>query len=115
MPFQTPILKQQLLIQGLLLIFFSYFSAKRGFRGGSRGKESAWNVGDPGSVPGLERSTGEGNDNPLQCSCLGNPMDRVAWWAKVRHVTNSQTQLNTLTLIQNACLVWRQNSLGMCS
>ena len=95
MPYQIPILKQQLLIQRLLWIFFSYFSAKWGFPGGSRGKKkSAWNVGDPGSIPGLERSPGEGNDNPLQCSCLGNPMDRAAWWAQVQRVTNSQTQLS---------------------
>ena len=40
------------------------------------GKESAYNTGDSGSIPGLGRSPGEGNDNPLQYSCLGNPMDR---------------------------------------
>ena len=42
-------------------------------------KASAYNAGDPGSIPGLERSPGEGNDNPLQYSCLENPMDRGAW------------------------------------
>ena len=41
---------------------------------------------DAGSIPGLGRSPGEGNGNPLQCSCLGNPMDRGAWWATVRGV-----------------------------
>ena len=46
-----------------------------GFPSGSDGKGSACNVGDPGSIPGLERSPGEGNGNPLQYSCLGNPMD----------------------------------------
>ena len=46
--------------------------------GGSKGKESACNAGDPGSVPGLGRSPGEGNDNPLQYSCMENPMDRGA-------------------------------------
>ena len=45
------------------------------FPGGSDGKAFAYNVGDPGSIPGLERSPGEGNDNPLQYSCLENPMD----------------------------------------
>ena len=45
----------------------------KGFPGGSDGKESACNVGDPGSTPGLERSPGEGNGNPLQNSCLENP------------------------------------------
>ena len=46
-----------------------------GFPGGSDGKASARNAGDPGSIPGLGRSPGEGNDNPLQHSCLKNPMD----------------------------------------
>ena len=45
---------------------------------GSDGKESACNAGDPGSIPGWERSPGEGNGNPLQYSCLENPMDREA-------------------------------------
>ena len=47
-----------------------------GSPGGSDGKESACNVGDPGSTPGSGRSPGEGNGIPLQCSCLENPMDR---------------------------------------
>ena len=47
--------------------------------GGSDGKASAYNVGEPGSIPGLERSPGEGNDNPVQYSCLENPMDGGAW------------------------------------
>ena len=45
------------------------------FSGSSDGKASACNVGDPGSIPGLRRSPGEGNGNPLQHSCLENPMD----------------------------------------
>ena len=45
------------------------------FPGGSDGKVSAYNVGDPGSIPGLGRSRGEGNGNPLQYSCLENPID----------------------------------------
>ena len=54
-------------------------------------KASAYNVGDPGLIPGSGRSTGEGNGNPLQYSCLGNPMDQGAWqlhsmgWQRVRH------------------------------
>ena len=47
---------------------------------GSDSKVSTYNVGDPGSVPRLERSPGEGNDNPFQYSCLENSMDRGAWW-----------------------------------
>ena len=49
------------------------------FPGGSDGKASAYNTGDPGSVPGSGRSPGERNGNPLQYSCLENPMDRGAW------------------------------------
>ena len=49
------------------------------FPGGSDGKASAYNVGYLGSVPGLRRSPGEGNGNPLQYSCLENPMDGGAW------------------------------------
>ena len=50
-----------------------------GFPGGSDGKAPACNVGDPGLIPGLGRSPGEGNGNPLQHCCLENPMDRGAW------------------------------------
>ena len=49
------------------------------FPGGSDGKASVYNAGDPGSIPGLGRSPGEGNGNPLQYYCLENPMDRGAW------------------------------------
>ena len=61
--------------------------------GGSDNKESACNAGDPGSIPGLRRSPGAGNGNPLQYSCLENPMDRGAWWTILHRVTKSQTQL----------------------
>jgi len=64
------------------------------FTGGSDGKESACNVGDPGSIPGLGRSPGEGTGNPLQYSSLGNPLDRGAWWATVHGVTKSQMRLS---------------------
>ena len=59
--------------------------------GGSDGKESTHNAGDPGSIPGLERSPGEGNDNPLQDSCLKNSMDRGAWGATVNGIAKSWT------------------------
>ena len=49
------------------------------FPGGSNGKASAYKVGDSGLTPGLGRSSGEGDDKPLQYSCLGNPMDGGAW------------------------------------
>ena len=59
--------------------FWGYLVFRRGFPGGSDGKASACNAGDPGSIPGSGRSPGEGNGNPLQQSCLENPMDRGAW------------------------------------
>ena len=49
-------------------------------QGGSDGKASAHNAGDPASIPGSGRYPGEGNGNPLQYSCLENPMDGGAWW-----------------------------------
>ena len=69
-------------------------STNLGFPGGSDSKESACNAGDPGSIPGSGRSPGEGNDNPLQYSCLENLMDRGAWQATVHGVTKNQTQLS---------------------
>ena len=57
-----------------------------GFPGGSDGKQSACNAGDPGSIPRSGGSPREGNGNPLQYSCLGNPMDRGAWRATVHGV-----------------------------
>ena len=59
--------------------------------GVSDSKESACNVGDLGSTPGLERSPREGNDNSLQYSCRENSIDRGAWQATVHEVTKSQT------------------------
>ena len=67
--------------------------------GGSDGKESAYNMGDPGSTPGSGRYPGEGNGNPLQYSCLENPMDGGAWWAAVCGVA----ELNVTELI-SVCL-----------
>ena len=61
------------------------------------GKESVCNIeytGDAGSIPGLRRSPGEGNGNPLHYSCLKNPMDRGAWQTSVQGVTKSQTWLS---------------------
>ena len=57
-----------------------------GFPGSSVGKESACNSGDPGLISGSGRSPGKGNGNPLQYSCLGNPIDRGAWQATVHGV-----------------------------
>ena len=63
-----------------LNMYFSYHSMLiQGFPGGSDGKASACSVGDPGSIPGLGRSPGEQNGNPLQYSCLENSVDWGAW------------------------------------
>ena len=59
------------------MAFVLVFSDHQGFPGGPDGKQSACNVGDPGSIPGLGRSPGQGNVYPLQYSCMGNSMDRV--------------------------------------
>ena len=61
-----------------------------GLDGGSDGKESTCNAGDPGLIPGSGRAPGEGNGSPLQYSCLGNPMDGGA--SQAPGVTESQTQ-----------------------
>ena len=64
---------------------------------GSDGKASVYNAGDPGSIPGSRRSPGEGNGNPLQYSCLENPMNGRAWLATVHGVAKSQTRLSDFT------------------
>ena len=66
-----------------------------GFPHSSVGKESACNAGDPGSIPGSGRSPREGNGNPLQYSCLENPMERGAWQATVHGVTRVGHNLTT--------------------
>ena len=69
-----------------------------GFRGGSDGKESTCSAGDTGDmalIPGSGISPGRGHGNPLQYSCLKNPMDRGAWQATVYGVAKSQTRLST--------------------
>ena len=72
----------------LKLQFASVF---KGFPGGSGGKESACDAGDPGLIPGLESSPGEGNSYPLYYSCLDNSMDRGAWWAIGHGVVESDS------------------------
>ena len=75
-----------------------------GFPGGSLVENlpaKAGDLGYTGSILGLERSPGAGNGNPLQYSCLGNSMDRRAWWATVHRVTESWTWLSTHALIAN--------------
>ena len=77
-----------------------------GFPSSSDGKESACSAGDLGAIPGLERSPGEGHGNPLQISCLENPMDKGAWWATAHGVTESDmTKQLTLVYIYNGILI----------
>ena len=68
-----------------------------GFPGGSGVKNLPANAGDAGSIPGLGRSSGEGNGNLLQCSCCEIPNNRGAWWATVHRVARSQTRLKRLS------------------
>ena len=68
--------------------------ALRGFPCSPLVKESACSAGDPGSIPGLGRSPGEGNGNPFQCPCLENLTDRGAWWAAAHRVAKSQARLS---------------------
>ena len=77
-----------------------------GFPGGSDGKESACNAGDPGLIPGWRRSPGEKNSYPLQYSCLENPTDRGAWQTTVHGVTKSWTRLSNLHKHIQSCTFW---------
>ena len=88
------------IVFSFLFIYFSsdfYFFSSTRFPGDSEGKASIYNAGDLVPLPGSGRSPGEGNDNPLQYSCLENPMNRGAWQATVHGVANSQTQLRDFT------------------
>ena len=84
--------------------------------GGTDGKASAGNAGDPGSVLGLGRSSGETKGNPLQYSFLENPMDGGAWWATVHRVTKSWKRLSNFTVgggDVSDCLLSTKVSLGV--
>ena len=72
---------------------------RKGFPGGASGEEPAVkaDVRNMGLIPGLGRSPGEGHGNPLQYSCLENPMDSGAWWATVHRVAQSRTRLKQLS------------------
>ena len=77
------------------LFLFIKYSTANGFSQWLRGKESACNAGDVVLIPGWRRSPGGGNGSSLQYSCLGNPIDRGAWWATVPGIAKSQTRLST--------------------
>ena len=85
-------------IDALLLLIRMMISSINGVPGGSVSKESACNVGDLGSIPESGRSPGGGNGNPLQHSCLENPMDGGAWQATVHEVAKSQTRLKRFSM-----------------
>ena len=76
---------------------FCYLQVAQEVSGGSDGKESACSVGGQGLIPGSGRSPGKGNGNPLQYSCLENPLDGGAWQATVHGVAKSRTWLNSFT------------------
>ena len=94
------------------------------YSGGSDYKESACNAGDLCFIPGLGRYLGEGNGNPLQYSCLENPMDRGDWRAIVYEVAESQTRLSDFTFTfhfhalekemaaHSSVLAWRIPGMG---
>ena len=89
-----------------------------GFPGGSEVKASACNEEDPGFILGLGKSPGEGNGNPLQYSCLGNPMDEGAWWPTVHRIAKSWirlsdfiTLLRFLLHLQNTMYLQNRNRL----
>ena len=98
---------QTMFFSGYIIFLWIY-----NFPRGSDGKESACSAGDLGAMPGLGRSLGEGNGNPLQYSCLENPMDRGGWWAAVHEiaeldmteVTNTFTSLS-FSRRQKTCTV----------
>ena len=85
--------------------FYGLWRFTKGFPCGSAGKESACNVGDLGSIPGFGRSPEKGNGNPLQYSCLENPMDRGAWQAIIHAVAKSRTRLSDFTSLKVTQLI----------
>ena len=75
---------------------------RAGFPGDSAVKNLSANAGNSGSIPGRERFPGEGNGNSLQYSCLGNPMDRGAWWAIVYRVAKELDTISNQTTMVRA-------------
>ena len=81
-----------------IVFYYSFYTSILGFLGGSDGEEFTCNAGDPGLIPGLGRSPGEGNGYPLQYSCLENPVDRGAGGLQSTGLL-SQTQLSQYILL----------------
>ena len=88
-----------LTVQRILKSLAHHWYLNKASPGGSDGKASTRNAGGPGLIPGWGRSPAEGHSNPLQHSCLENPMDRAAWWATVHRATESDMteQLSSCT------------------
>ena len=108
------ILTNRWIIKVLLIVCWKsqHLHYSMGFPGGSDDKEPACNAGDLGSIPGLGRSPGEGNGYPLQYYCLGNSVDRGAWWALVHGVTKSWKQLRDFHLKINNNYFWCWDFVG---
>ena len=99
-PFSTALVIIQPYVIMITYLIMVLICISQGFPGGSVGKETACNAGDARvvcSLPGSGRVSGEGHGNPLQYSCLENPMDRGLWWAIVHGVKKSRTQLKRLS------------------
>ena len=85
------VFKQHLVVRFTNYVVLCSFKPYISLNGDSDGKESTCNAGNAGLSPGSGRSLGEGNGNPLQYSCLKNPMDRGASWATVHGIVKNQT------------------------
>ena len=98
---QSPHVTHTLALPRIVIsLFLTQNRLQTGFPRWYNGKEPHCNARDPGSLPGSGRSPGGGHGNPLQYSCLENPMDRGAWWATVHGVTKSWTRLSTAQAVQ---------------
>ena len=91
---------------------WSFSPGSLDFPGGSDSKASAYNVGDLGLIPRLGRSPGEGNSNPLQDSCLENPMDGGSWYTTIHEVAKSWTRLSDFTFSPGSVTTTLGESLG---
>ena len=107
--------KQRTLLTRRKCLKFVVQQAACGFPGSSDGKEFTCKLGYLGLIPGLGRSLGGGHGSPLQCSCLGNPMERGAWWATVHGVAkkSDMTKHTACTHHAHKLLVWMIRKLSL--
>ena len=113
---REPTMTNVYILNSLENLIKSYNIILKGFPCSSVGKEFTCSARDPGSIPGLRRSPGEGNGNPFQYPCLENFMDTGAWWAAVRGVSKSREQLSDYTylLTYNIKIKSNLNIIGLC-